>query len=297
MSALESSTEPIEIDDLDGSIVFTNEAWEQLFGYDKSDVLRAKWETLQFGSAEPREMKASWAQCIALGHSEGLFHVTLMGNTDLVILYTRSLHKDADGASTAVITRYMPLTGTMMASEVDALLTALIEEVSDAVAMLDANGFVVRGNHLFAGLSGYETSEIDGMHIQAFFPDVHGGILSEKPRGFVGQTRMIHRDGGTASVWSNVTPIGRSRQKVVGFLVLARSVEQSREVDSERADAVQSGRYEHEMRNVLTAIVNTVELIHMTISDEALRRRLTYIRSAVARGIEILEDMRRGSGR
>lgn len=72
-SALEVSSDSVEIDDIEGSIVFVNDAWCRLFDRSKQDVVGARYDALRLSDADNAGHYTSLAHYVAYGHSEEPF--------------------------------------------------------------------------------------------------------------------------------------------------------------------------------------------------------------------------------
>ena len=116
--ALDAAEEPLEIDDLQGRILFVNDAWCQMFCRARQEVTGVTWETLQVGGEAVTELRSSWARCIAEGHSAGTFSLRWPDGTSRPVSCTRRLHRDEDGVATVGVTVYRPSTGPATANDV-----------------------------------------------------------------------------------------------------------------------------------------------------------------------------------
>ena len=293
--ALEASTESVEIDDAEGSIVFANDAWCRLFDRDRGEVIGAKWDALDICGEERAALRASWARCIASGRAEGAFSLTRADGTSQRVSHTRILYRDEDRATTAAITIYRPLRHVATGYEATPLLTAALEESSGCTAALDAEGCIVTANRAFTELCGYERNEIAGVHLSGLFPGAHR-VLSAVQKGhdpWSGEAELRPKEGLTTPLSMFVTPAKNAQGAADGFIVRVNSV--PRQVIT--ADAIvgthrsDTERVTHSLRNLLTSMVFNLDLLEGAIEDQTAQRRLALVLSAVRSGMALLDDM------
>ncbi len=101
---LEASSDSVEIDDIDGSVILVNNAWCRFFDREKRDVIGARWDELDLEVAGPSALRDSWDRCISYGRSEGSLRLGWDGAVAVIVPYIRSLFRDPDGNPRAAIT-------------------------------------------------------------------------------------------------------------------------------------------------------------------------------------------------
>ena len=74
--ALQASAEPVEIDHLDGRILSVNNAWCRFFGLNGDDVIGNHWDSTSPARADLAALTSCWAECMATGHSSGIFDLS-----------------------------------------------------------------------------------------------------------------------------------------------------------------------------------------------------------------------------
>ena len=288
--ALEASGESVEIDNLDGRVLFVNDAWCRLFSRDRRQAIGTRWDDLLLSGSDNEELKASWRRCIAEGHSEGAFKVRRIHGAPATILYARSLYQAPEGAPTAAITVYRPLKPTLTAFEVFPLWNAVLERSRDGIAVLDAGGFLVSANGAFVELTGYERDKMPGLDFRSLLAGSQQVPWSadEGRREWSAKLRLSEKNGAGTPETVSITPVKDDEGEAVGFVVRAAAASGPASV----AHASQNRRCAHELRNVFTAIVSNVTLLDRYVNDRNLRRHLTLIQRAIKSGIDILDNMR-----
>jgi PAS domain S-box-containing protein len=106
--AFESSLDAVEIDDVEGNVIYVNHAWSRLFQRDVQQAVGARWDDLLSQVANISELRQSWERCMVEGSSQAAFRRRHEGGETLFITYTRTLYRNSDGVPTAVITIYRP---------------------------------------------------------------------------------------------------------------------------------------------------------------------------------------------
>ena len=185
-----------------------------------------------------------------------------------------------------------------MAGGALALTAQVLEMSSDAIAVLDSDGYLAKANQVFLRLSGYGRGEIAGLHLRALFPGASHKLCSaeNRSRRWAGEIKMMRRDGGIILLSLAVTPVKDGQGAFVGFVVRMTPIAGQERPVGAASDtrALQLGTLEHKLRNVLTLIIGHVQMMDTNGDDRVLRGRLALLVQDAARsGVELLDEMRR----
>ena len=115
-SALEATAESVQVDDIEGRVLFVNDAWCQLFERDRRGVTGVRRDALNLGTEEVHKLKTSWSRCLSMGQSQGTFRLGRSDGTATTVWYAHLLYRNAEGAATAAITVYRPLDSSAVLS-------------------------------------------------------------------------------------------------------------------------------------------------------------------------------------
>ena len=101
---LDNSADAVEIDDLDGYIVYVNDSWCLLFSRRRDEVTGLRWDSFHFRGEDMTRLKDSWDKCIKLMTSRGTFRLNGTADGREAISYTRNCFVSDEGMARAVIT-------------------------------------------------------------------------------------------------------------------------------------------------------------------------------------------------
>ena len=293
-SALEASSDSVEIDDIEGSIMFVNDAWCRLFDRSKQDVVGARYDALRLGDADNAELYTSLARCVAYGYSEGAFRLKRPYNTGSTVFYTRALYRDDGGNAIVVMTIYRPLSNPMDVHRIPPLLIASLNRSAHGIIVADAFGYFTNSNQAFLDLSGYQKEELFGLRLRELFPSADEAMSSidEGSGRWEGEASVTSKNGGAIPLLLSITPIKAAREVTVGFIVRLRPISaEAAPAEPVSASDSQVGARKHELRSLLAAITNNIEIMDQKVEDEDLRERLSLIRSAARSGIDMLSEI------
>ena len=212
-----------------------------------------------------------------------------------MVSYTRSLYRDVDGAPTATITIYRPLPEAHTHDEPQPnLLAEVLEENSDGIAVLGANGDILEANQAFCSLVGTRKIEVRTAPIGTFIPEA-GNALSTVAVGaeqWDGHAELVRKEGEAIPVSLKIGPLRDNAGTLMGFVVRAKT-----RAGDEGAVRSGSGRpmtgfeaLEHKLRNLLTVVMGNVGLLEGSVNDAEVRRRLELIGRAARNGLDLLAD-------
>ena len=102
-SAFESSTDAMEINDMEGVILYVNDAWWKLFQRDRRVPMGTAWDAFEMDDAAKAELKRTWKECLSRETSKGMLRI---GRADTSVSYVRTLHRTSDDVPSGVVTVY-----------------------------------------------------------------------------------------------------------------------------------------------------------------------------------------------
>ena len=293
-SALDASSDSVEIADIEGSIMFVNDAWCRLFDRSRQDVVGARCETLQLGDADNAALYTSLARCVAYGYSEGAFRLKRTYHTGSTVFYTRALYRNAGGTAIAVMTIYRPLSSAMNVHRIPPLLIASLNRSAHGVLVADAFGYFANSNQVFLDLSGYQKEELFGLRLRDLFPHANEAMSSIDEGGgrWEGETSVTRKDGSSIPLSLSITPIRDAYDATVGFVIRIKPISVEATPDkSVSVSGSQAKVHKQELQNLLAAITGNIETMGRMVEDENLQERLTLIRSAARSGIDMLSEI------
>lgn len=147
----EGSTDAVQVDDIDGRVVFANGSWLSLYQVDADDALGAKWAQLVKGRlCQGENLSRSWSSCKKGKSIQGAVGLKTDGDGQMQVSYSRTPLRGENGEVVAVLSIFRP-----------EMLKAGNEEIAEAVhdinntftAIIAGAQLIERQNSEIAGLS------------------------------------------------------------------------------------------------------------------------------------------------
>ncbi len=285
---MEASTDAVEIDDVEGNVVYVNDSWCRLFEQERLDVTGKHWAHLKHAN-QPQSRAAleeTWERALKEGGAQGVFSFPRPGDKLQHVSLARTLYSNAGGVETALITFYRP---TTIPFEPSPLLIALLNRRRDEVVVLDSIGHIVTANQAFSNLTGYHSRDLVGLDIRDLITGAEE-VLDQTSQEFTtwmaGSVDVIRKDGTPQSLWMKFSTAKDACGNIVGFV--GRASPNSDLLESD----YQERKLRHDLNNMFTAVLGIIELMGRgVIEDETMRKRLAHVQSALTRCQDILEQM------
>ena len=159
--ALQQTNEGIAILGLDGCLQFANEAWAQMHGYEKEELVGRPLDLVQTAE-QARQCGAFQARVLAQGHAQAeLSHRRKDGST-FPIWISVSVVRDAAGQVTSLMGIGNDITKRKIAEEKIREQARLIDEASEAIVVRDLQGVILVWNRGAEKLLGWSAAEALG---------------------------------------------------------------------------------------------------------------------------------------
>lgn len=205
--------------------------------------------------------------------------------------------------------------------ELTYLQNAVLESVAYGIISTDPDGHIVTFNRGAESLTGYSREEVVGIHTPELIHDpaeivqaaaeLSAALNAEILPGFevlVAQSRRgdaherewtyLRKDGERVAVSLCVTAMRNSDGLITGFLVVARDITEKKKLEQQflRSQRIESigtlaGGIAHDLNNVLTPILMSIELLRVTNTSERSRAVLASIESSARRGADLVKQI------
>lgn len=94
----EGSTDAVQVDGMDGRVVYANGAWLSLFRVDADEALGAKWSGMvKDRLCKPAALSSSWSRCKKGNRAKGVVALKMDGGGQQQVSYTRAPMWQDDG--------------------------------------------------------------------------------------------------------------------------------------------------------------------------------------------------------
>jgi len=185
--------------------------------------------------------------------------------------------------------------------QLDLLHRSIIEHVNAGIVTIDLKGNIKSFNRAAGEISGYSFSDVEGKPIDYFFPAFLGMLKKMKnEKTESGQTKrgeivISNRQGRDIVLGFSFSSLMGSRDDRIGDIVIFQDLTSTKEMEKEVEKSKQlaligemAAGLAHEIRNPLTALSGSIQLLKRNLDLEETDARLMQI---VLRGREQLENL------
>jgi len=326
--AIEQSSQSIAITTLAGDIEYVNDAFVQIAGYSRDELLGKNPRVLKSGQTPPETYAAMWATLMQGQPWKGEFINRKKNGTDYVELAIITPLRHADGTIShfvavmdditekkhidAELDRYRNHLEDLVAQRTAALNDTLfaLEGVGTAIFRAEVNsGKLIYANRYACELLGYSPEELLELSVPDFdehitvetYPDIAASIRTNRFVRF--ETDHRHRDSHPIPVEMTVyfhEGQGGAPDHFTGFGVditqrrqLAESLQQAKNA-AEAANIAKSAflaNMSHEIRTPMNAIIGLTHLMQRAGATPEQAERLTKIDNASRHLLSIINDI------
>ena len=309
---------PLHSADAASQIVAVNQAWLDLLGYSREEVLDRP--VTDFLTAEAARTYRAAVPAAARGEAIRDLQLQLLtrgGERIAVALSAQPIARDGVGAA-GTVAALRTISGALKDQDGarDEAYRVLVEAITDyAIFMLDPEGRVSNWNPGAARIKGYTTEEIIGQHFSRFYTEEDRaagrpalGLATAAREGrFEAEGWRVRKDG--SRLWASVVieairdPSGR----LLGFAKITRDMTerlmQQEMLEQARAALTQSQKMEaigqltggvaHDFNNLLTAVLGNLELLGRQTECQSgtPQRLIANARRAVERGAGLTRQL------
>jgi PAS domain S-box-containing protein len=242
---LEAAPDAVVLADPEGRIVFVNARTEELFGYDREEILGKSVDLLipeRFPERHPSHRAAHRAtpRARATGSGLDLLGRRKDGSEFRVEISSNVLETDQ---GPIVASSIRDVTQRRLADEQRFRLAALVDASDDAIIGKTLDGIITSWNGGAERIFGYSEEEILGQPISRLVPadrqDEERAILEHLARGQIKHfdTVRVRKDGRQIHVSVTSSPIRDSTGGLIGASKVARDITERRRAEDALAQA------------------------------------------------------------
>ncbi len=303
-AALESTASGVVITDREGTIVWVNNAFSAMTGYNKDEIIGNNPRILKSGNQDPKFYRELW-QTILSGNvwrgqltnkrKDGTMYIEEQTITPVV--------EDGRGISHFVAVKH-DITERMNAERQLREQAALLDIVPDAIVIRDFDNCIRFWNKGAELIYGWKPEEVLGRKAtglmyrmgQDRFPTILERVLS---RGeWAGELEHITSKGAPVTVQSRFALIRGTDGNPLSVLSVNTDVTEKKSFETQllRAQRLESlgtlaGGIAHDLNNVLAPILMSFESIKRKLTDEKAIHMLSVAESSAARGKQIVAQV------
>ena len=295
---VDSSTDAIYSNDLDGIVTSWNKSAELLFGFTAEEIIGrplAAIVPLDRVGDEPRILDL-------LQKGDRVEHFeTIRCRKDgrrLDVSLTISAIRNALGHIDGVVKIARDVAETKRSERNSRLLSAIVDSSEDAIISKDLNGIITSWNKSAERLFGYSENEIVGLPVTTLMPkdrlDEEPLILARIRRGErVDHFETVRRrkDGVLLDISLTISPIKDSNGSIIGASKIARDITEQKRIHAEMKRANQDlEQFAYSVSHDLQEPLRSIK-IYSQLLDRRYKDRID------AEGIELLQFLYSGASR
>lgn len=246
------------------------------------------------------------AAALASGQPQEYELTVLRAGGERIHVVARAVPRlDADGNVVGLYGTVQDITERKRAESQAMQLASIVESSDDAIVGKTLDGIVTSWNHAAEKIFGYTAAEMIGAPIARLFPPARVAesavILDKVRRGeriahF--ETTRARKDGQEVEVSVMISPIRDGNGVVVGASKVARDISDQKKLERQflRAQRLESigtlaGGIAHDLNNVLAPIMLSLEMLRMSVPDQADRELLETIHLSAQHGADLVRQV------
>ncbi len=290
--------------DLSGRFTYANSVVERTHGWTVEEFLKLTYQ--KPAMIEEELMKATSPQydrnTIRTFESKELRKdgSTFVGEVSAALLWSD------DGKPVGVIGITRDITERKQAELERIRLATAIEQAAEAIFITDPDRIIQYGNPAFERLSGYDNTEIIGLHTRVFRSYQHDeafyrNMRDTLERGEVWSGRIINKkkDGTFYDAESTISPVKDESGAVINYVGIHRDITREVRLEAElhqaqkmEAIGLLASGIAHDFNNILAAVMGFTELSLFKVQEDSpVRRNLEQVLKAATRASELVKQI------
>lgn len=287
-AALEAAANPILISSRDGRIIWANEAFEQLSGYSRSEVLGQTTQLLKSGQHPHSFYKQMWETVLAGNRWRGELVNRRKDGSFYHEEMTITPVKSGNGDITHFIAIKLDITERKKAEERICRLAQVVENSSEMIAIGDSGGRIQFVNQALLRATGYEEHELIGQFFESTLLSPNNPPnLDEEIRlrtgsggGWSGECLGLRKDGADFEIFLSTGQIKNGGGVAIGTFGISRDITDRKHLEeqlaiSQKMEAVGrlAGGIAHDFNNLLGVIMGYSGLLQESFPEGDPRNR------------------------
>lgn len=237
-SAVELSTEGIAVFNLNGDLLFVNNAYANMHGYNSENIIGKNMSTFQ-ASEQLSIMETASKQTQESDEFRGEdWHIRSDGSVFPTYSNT-SLFKDELGNPIGMIATHRDITKLKKSEEEIRKLSSAVEQSIDGIAIGDLDSKLTYVNVAFAEMHGYSTDEMIGMKVEQLHENAQMKVFKKgmdevKTKGsWGGEIERLKKDGATFPSYMSITLLKNKYGNLTAFLAITRDITKRKQMEEE----------------------------------------------------------------
>jgi PAS domain S-box-containing protein len=215
--------------------------------------------------------------------------------------------KDTSGRVNGLVLSLLDVTRRKLGRQERLRMAAAVEQASESIAILDAEGLISYVNPAFESVNGYLSKEVIGKKYEDI---LESGMSGESSPGKIsrffpggekwsGRLRRKKKDGQDCELDVLISPVFDPTGKIINYSVIERDVTQEvrlqqliRQTQKMEALGTLAGGVAHDFNNILMTVGINTELSLLSVEEGSpLQQYLRLALEAVNRGKELVKQI------
>ena len=305
--ALASSLNAVSITDMEGNITYGNEAFIQLYGYEKEDFMGTPlYNYYHNGSIYEviDELKDK-------GYCKGVEVAIRKDGSLFDVEYSASIIKDEKGKPVGMLATLIDITQRKKKEQEISRLYQAIGQSHSCVALCDLEGYFIYVNPKYCELSGYSKAELlgkhsnifkSGKHSNQFYKDLWECITSGDT--WKGEIVNKKKDGELFTESARISPVVNEEGVITHYikasLDITKDIEIKAELIKSKEKAEESDRLKtaflnnmsHEIRTPLNGMLGFIEfIVDPDYGEEEKKKFVSIVQKSSDRLLKTVSDI------
>jgi PAS domain S-box-containing protein len=288
--AVKSSGEGISITDLENNIIFVNEAFTKIFGYNENELIGNNISIVRSNNNPEPKIDEVRVSTIRGGWSGELINKRKDG-TQFPIFLSTSAVLDDNNMPYALVGVTRDITESKIAEEKVQLLAQVVKSSGEAITVTDIDDNILFINDTFTEMYGYSEDEVLGKNIGFVFSESKSNYAQEEIRlstiGKKWSGELINRrkDGTEFPIFLSTSCVYDENGKPYALVGVARDITESKKAEGKvqlLAQAVKSSGEAitvTDLNNDLLFINDTFTEMYGYTESEVLGKNISIIHS------------------
>lgn len=228
-SIFASSPDAITVIDLNGNITECNQATLNMLGFSSKDELIGKSGFALVAEKDRERVRENLKKLLEQGSIRNSEYIALTKDgREFHAELSSSVIRDSVGNPTCFVAVTRDITERKKAEKELRLLSSVVQQTSEAIAVFDMERKIVFANSAWAEMHGYEAEELTEKDVSIFYkkPEIVG-LFEERVRskGFM-RGRIVHvrKDGSVFPALTTLTLLKDERGKPTGIARIVKDI-------------------------------------------------------------------------
>ncbi len=300
--SIKGISECVCITDLENKFIFVNGAFCATYGYEESELIGASVEIIR--SYDTSVLTSQILPATLSGGWQGELFNKKKDGTVFPIYLSTSTVKDDTGSSIALIGIAKDITEQKRIERHLREQASLLSITTDAIIVTDIDQLVTYWNPGAERLYGWDTQSVIGQNLNTLFDTTTIEVAHQKLdtlleagewRGELKQKTKLDKE---IIVDSRAIVIRDEYSLPISILIVntditEKKLMQEQFLRSQRLESIGTlaGGIAHDLNNVLTPILLSIDILKKRVKDEGLQDLLNSLRTSTTRGKEIIKQV------